>query len=974
MKKIILILFTLAVQLNIYAQYNNNNYAPVSTFSATETNTVTTNSPFFDKIRTERVTSDQNIEWINFSPGTSGYCEEFWCHPTDANTMFSGADMHAAFGSWDSGKTWKTLKDSDGSGLEMRRVIDISFSLQNPDYGIAFANDQTGSKTSGRLYETTDRGRSWSIVSTVGKCHSKLAIHPTNDKIWLLGAGDFWNVKSNHRSAARPNGIKQTRANYGYVWKTIDKGATWKKVATNLAPDNLDVGRIIFDRNNPNHVIMATSQGMFRSTDLGETWAVSATGLPNNLPRDLTSYYDSGTGEFILYAIEQTVYNPKGSSISSSGGIYKSTDGGVSWQNITGNLAINLQTITNFGIRDNYHRTIANWLGISKAVSKSTYTTFPTAALPTFNRIVVNPTNKNEIYLVHNKRHTFSFGPGDVWKTENGGTTWTAVSRAGQYWIKNTNQAYWQSRNNPTGANIEFSHLQRSMDKGRESLSAARMLAITIEGNVFTGIGQQLLRSDNGGTTWTQADNYELAPGSDTWVGRGNTNLPGRFMLLETGIPNRKLLCSGEHGLWQTVNSGNFQNPDAVAIEQIEGQNNDDGMHTASTVAVKPDDPNTIYLLASRQEHRGKLRRSTDGGKTWANIATIFEASNSEFQNLAHQNSLLIDPSTPDHMYFCATRKTVSEVGNSVDQSILTKGTYGVYRSTNGGIDWRASNSGLPANSSVRRLTMDPDNPKVIYASLNQFGNKDVGGLYKSTDGAVSWSKVSIPPVIKSVNNFFIDRNTGFMFISAGARAGALSDGGVWKSENKGATWTRIFEAPYVWQTEVSPVNSDLIVISVAAQVPSMITNFLNPGIYLSMDAGTTWTKINKGLAHAERTVDVKPDPVDESILWSAGWGSGWYKAIIKSQSLSVPVEQDVRTNQEINMYPNPVASGIFQLHHIDDNTEYTIWNFQGKMIQSGYASANQDIQVSNLSSGLYILRILSNNASVSKSFKFVVN
>ncbi|GAA4234441.1 hypothetical protein GCM10022291_13830 [Postechiella marina] len=930
--------------------------------------------PFFDKIRTERIASNQSVEWINFSPGTSGYCEEFWCHPTDGNTIFSGADMHASFGSWDNGQSWQTLKDYDGKGYDMRRVIDINFSLQDPDYGMAFANNQTGiHSATGEVYETKDRGRTWSRIFVAGKCHSKMAVHPTNDNIWLLGAGDFWNVKANHRTAANPGGVKQTRSDYGHIWKTTNKGASWTKVAINISAD-LDVGRIVFDKSNPNNIIIATSLGMYRSTDLGETWSPSATGLPNNYPRDLTSYYDANSNEFILYAIDQTFYSPSGTSIDSNGGIFKSTDGGVTWESITGNLAINMQSITDASTRDNYHRTVANWLGISRNNSTSTYTTYPTSALPSFNRIVVNPNNKNEVYVMQNKRHTFSFGPGDVWKTVDGGSTWKAVSRYGTYWINETDKSYWQSRNNPTEPNATFSHVQEYVDSQPERSRGARMFAINTNGDLYAGFGQQLFRSTDGGTSWGQIDDDETSPGSNIWIGRGNNNLPGRQILTETGIPGRKLLCSGEHGLWQTRNDiSNLPNPEAVPVQQIEGQVHPNGAHSISTVAVHPNDPNTIYFLSWRQSHRGNLRRTQDGGNTWENISTPIAASNNLWEPLANQNSLLIDPNTPNNMYFCTTRGPVAEVNGTINESILTTGGFGVYKSSDAGFNWSLSNTGLPANGSVRRLTMDPTNPNILYASLNQRSSTNQsGGLYKSTDGALNWSQVSIPSEITSVNNFFIDKNTGFMFISAGTRNGGLNAGGVWKSENNGTSWTRIFEAPYVWQTEVSPVNSNIIIVSVPAQVPNMQDAFKNPGAYISVDAGATWTKINKGLAHPDRIVDIKPDPIDPTILWSAGWGSGWYKAIINLASLSIEEnKQQLLNKKTIKIYPNPIKN-TFKIGNISGFAKYKIWNIQGKQIQQGITSNNKTINVTRLTAGIYIIQISSQNKTVTR--KIIIN
>ncbi|MGA9638223.1 WD40/YVTN/BNR-like repeat-containing protein, partial [Flavobacterium sp.] len=118
------------------------------------------NAQFFDKIKNERVTSNQSIEWKNFGPGMSGYNEEFWCHPTDNNVMFMGPDMHVSYGTWDGAKTWQTIKDSDGDGLDLERVLDIVFSKKNPDFGLAL-------ERRGKVFKSLDRGRSWKLLYTI---------------------------------------------------------------------------------------------------------------------------------------------------------------------------------------------------------------------------------------------------------------------------------------------------------------------------------------------------------------------------------------------------------------------------------------------------------------------------------------------------------------------------------------------------------------------------------------------------------------------------------------------------------------------------------------------------------------------------------------------------------------------------------------------------------------------------------------
>ncbi|CAZ97762.1 WD40/YVTN/BNR-like repeat-containing protein [Zobellia galactanivorans] len=848
---------------------------------------------FFQQIKTEKIASDPSIEWKNFGPGMSGYCEEFWNHPTDANVMFMGPDMHVSYGTWDNGKSWHSLKDHDGLGHDMKRVLDIEFSLQNPDYGMAI-------DWNGWVFETLDRGRSWKKTTELGGSHkdvnidpndpksfekgwyyeqegtrlSELAVDPTDDNIWYAGAGDFWNVKSNHRSAANPNGIFFKYAAYGCIYKSTDKGRTWKKITKGLH-EKTDVGKIIVNPKNHRYIVMATNFGLMRSTDGGLSWKKGGKGLPNNLPRDLSSYYDPKTNEFVLYLVDQTVYEDKGNTVSAKGGVFKSTDGGKSWKDITGNLYFDMTALHSNAEVDRFHKTMGYWFGTSKSESKKKFTALPTKTLPVFNRLVVNPLNKDEIYVSYNRKHDFTFGPGDVWRSLDGGKTWITCARYGPYWKGNKDLDYWKSRNNPTGTNIEFAHLQTYMD-GTAGSSGNRMMSIAPNGNLYIGIDQQTLRSTDKGMTWQQIDDYETSPGSNKWIGRGGSNLPGRFMLLETGIKNRRLLCSGEHGLWQTTDLEGWPDKQAVAVQQIEGQVHDHsgnhGAHSISTVAVHPQDPNTIFILSWRQEHRGKLRKTTDGGKTWANIATIFEADNNSWQGLAPQNSLLIDPNNPDTMYFCSTSRKISEIGGGKPEK-LTKGGYGFYRSFDGGHTWELSNTGFHKNASVRRIIMHPDQPETLYAALNDKN----GGLYMSRDKGSNWEKMAIPSIINSVNNVFIDRNTKDILISTGQRSGTYEEGGVWRSSDEGETWQQIFKAPFVWQAETSPLDPKLIVLSAAGQQVSMSGKFMNPGIYLSTNGGKSWKKINKGLGQPDKIVDVKPDPYNKDVLWCAGWGSGWF-------------------------------------------------------------------------------------------------
>ena len=842
------------------------------------------NKAYFDRLEVKKEISSDKLLWKQFGPGMSGYCEELWCHPTDVNTILMGPDMHVSFGSWDKGESWSTLKDSDGTGYDMERVIEIAFSHQNPDFGLAIERQ-------GYVYATYDRGRTWTPIKDLGKCHSELAVDPTNDNNWYVGAGDFFNLKDVHRSLKYPEGNRSWRSDYGWIWKSSDKGRTWQKI-TNGLPEKVDIGRILVNPTNPKIVLAATGHGLYRSEDEGQSWKLSGEGLPNNLPRDITSHYDKKSGCYTLFLIEHTIYKEDGKgSTKASGGVFKSKDGGLSWQEITGNLGIDLSALDYPDAVRCYYRTLGQWYGISQQDAKKRFPNLPKNTFSTFNRIRVNPNNVDEIYMVHNFRHDFGFPPGDIWKTTDGGKTWIACLRVGKYWtVDKVDTKYWASRNNPIGSNATFSHIAPFVNSRYTSGAGTRFLEINLDGEIYTCANQQTLMSKDGGDTWMQIDDNETAPGSNAWVGRGGSDMPGRYMLLETGVKGRMFFCSGEHGLWQNAPLGDYPCKDAVAVKQIDGQCFDDltkysakesGAHSISTIAVDPKNPNIIYTLMFRQEHRDYLRRSVDGGKTWANYSKAIPNFNPPNTWGYHmfQFSLMIDPEDGNNFYFNSIRNPIQEVGDG--GHLKDYNDYGVHVSRDGGLTWSLKNKGLPEGASVRRMCMHPKNSSLIYAALNT-NRAFYGGLFVTKDKAETWSKVELPSAIRGVNNIYIDRNNSYIYISCGFRGANRSQGGVYRSRDDGKSWEKIFEMPFVWQTETSPVDPKIVTVNSAGAHPSKNNprGIINPGAYISFDGGKNWTKVNKGLGQCDKITDFKPDPYERNVFWCSLWGSGWYKGV----------------------------------------------------------------------------------------------
>lgn len=833
--------------------------------------------PYFQDLQSKKMPPSPYIRWTNFGPAMSGYVDEYFLHPTDPNSMYMSLDMGNSYYSHDNGQSWITTKDWDHDG-ENYRPTWMDFSRQDPDFG--FAIDEKGN-----LLKTTDRGTTFSVTHSFGKKHSVITVDPNNDNNWYVGAGQFWRVKFIHRSLSNLHGTQYRNTYYGYIYVSKDKGATWTKITDNFDP-NLDVAKIFVDPENSNIVYAYTNYGFYKSDDGGYHWSLQGEGLPYNQPRDGDYYYDPSTGRFILYLLEQTHYEDDGNgSVITYGGVYKSEDRGASWVSITGNLAIDLTQLRDYQVEDRYYRAIAYWFDIDKTTAQSRFPTLPKSVYTVFNRLVVSKKDPDVIFLSHNLKHDYAFGPGDIWRTKDGGANWTVCGRTGVYWVNRRHQAYWESRNNPLGMNMKYAHLDHEM-RTNDVMAGTRMLLSRIDGDIICGHEQQMFRSKDNGDTWQQIDDDETAPGSGYWVGRGGSNLPGENIITETGM-SRYLFCSGEHGLWISAPDGSKVKQYGVAVEQLTGQSKEIYDATSiTTAAVHPADTNKIYIMMFRQSHRGYLRRSVDCGQTWENISYPVQstASLSPESNKILQVDLMFDKQNPDIMFFCVPfgrevswTSTLWERNGAADFN-----DFGVYRSKDGGFTWNMANAGLPAYSSVYRLAMDPQDSKIMYAALNKINFSGTatanGGLYKTINGADSWEKVNIPTEIEGVNHVFVDRNNGYIYISAGEYRGAIDKGGVWVSKDKGTSWSKIFFMPFVKECYSSNVNPDLIVVNVGR---AQKVGNRNPGVYISKDGGSNWTKANYQLGQPARIRALRPDPKDEHILWVALKGSGWYKGII---------------------------------------------------------------------------------------------
>ncbi len=157
----------------------------------------------------------------------------------------------------------------------------------------------------------------------------------------------------------------------------------------------------------------------------------------------------------------------------------------------------------------------------------------------------------------------------------------------------------------------------------------------------------------------------------------------------------------------------------------------------------------------------------------------------------------------------------------------------GIWKTTTGGNAWTSLGDQLPYNS-VGSIAINPTNPDIIYITVGKSeGWWEYGlGVYKSTDGGLTWSPTS------QVSNFtqtivyyklLLDPNSPDVIYSA-------QSNGIWKTQNGGSTWYKIRNGTYK-DMEFKPGNTNTIYVASDDYYGSS-------EVYKSVDTGNTWTNI----------------------------------------------------------------------------------------------------------------------------------
>lgn len=720
--------------------------------------------------------------------------------PRDPNVIYLGAAQGGLWKSSDDGTSWTPLTDDQPS----LAVGAVTLAPQNPDIiyvGTGEPHASLDSYYGAGILKSSDGGKTWQQLGArefTGLGISAIIVHPSDaNKVYVA-------------SSAAVGAVGPRLPSQG-VFQSTDGGQTWRGLR--ICSSCYGASDLVMDQSNPLTLYAAFwFQGVFKSTDGGQTWHQLTNGLPaQHLARIELAIAPSNPS--VLYA---------GFDMSIPGQytgaqVFKSTDGGNSWQHLSRapNYCGGQCWYDNIIAVHPYNPDIVYLGGSAKYISLPRWS---------IREVIVRSTdggsswwdlspNDTAARTLHPDMHAIAFDPqnpqalwigndGGVWKSTDGGLTWIN---------KNSNLATLQFigvATHPTDPNVIFGGMQdnnkakyegstvwEAMDAGDGGYAAIDPFDSRYLYGTRYGISFQ--RNERGGTK----------PFSEWPVKTSGIDLNDRSLFyppfaVDPSTPG--VLYFGTHRLYRTTNRGD-------RWQAISGDLTRGGSRAGvSTIAVSPSAPSVLYVGTSD----GQIHVTTDLGKHWDN------ATKAPLPN-RFVSEVIVSPSSS---------RTAYAVFNGFNTHTPFNPGH-VFQTTDGGASWRDISANLP-DIPVLCIALDRDAPGTIYVGTDL-------GVFHSTNTGASWVPFSNGMANVAVFDLALNPDTNVLVAATHGRSVyRLHLGG---EPTPTATSTRTAtSSPTPTQTEepgASPTPSTTEPTGGRILLPVVLRHFVGPGPELTPTA-----------------------------------------------------------------------------------------------------------------------------------------
>lgn len=743
-------------------------------------------------------------------------------HPNEKETFVVGTDMGMFFITRDTGKSW-TVIEGDGTlghaGPGSRGAWSAAFDPVNPD--TLWLGGQLG------LFKSVDGGRTASLklLSMIG-C---IAVDPRDPNVIYAGNGAY--MRANRRAWSP-----------GLLYKTVDGGKNWQPLLAGVRDEKAAAGRnwtrIVIDSSSAfiegeghQRIYAIEHDVLWVSENAGRSWQSLAQYAPgireggglisdlNLIPRE--------NGQSTLVAAFR-LYRPKKDGKYTKepyqGGPYRSEDHGKTWQPLTGDLVE--KVIPQQGASQWWHSTIG-W----------------------------SPASPNTLHwgTMHN-----------TYRSDDFGQTWKQLMRPAldeewfSGWGNDTMSPLW----NP-GDKLQ----EKSLVNNRRLYSQGTNFTKPFYGYVWAGNSIAVSPVDAGYVLHGGSAVRLTTDGGETWdeplFEYGEPHKPGHFGDRPPMLYTHRVRSTGPQVIVPTRMAIDPFNAKNLAIGYMdfglflsrdggtwwewgwEGMQGTFAPMVTRAVVYDPAVEGRMYVVVGKYAPSGLYPyRSDDGGRTFTPIIIppLLEASaKGDEKALRHCLDIAVDFSTPPEA-----------------RTLYVASTLGIYKSTDGGKQWKDISHNLPPsifkvggiNDATTRLTFAPDDPKILYFTSNgterlSSGSKEAG-IYATHDGGETWKRLA-KNEIGPVSSISISPKDPQLLYVVAAEPGTLNVGVstpsyLWRSRDRGESWEKIaMEGTNLTGAFVHPVHSERVyLLTHTIKEPAREKTAL----LKTTDGGASWRKM----------------------------------------------------------------------------------------------------------------------------------
>jgi photosystem II stability/assembly factor-like uncharacterized protein len=690
------------------------------------------------------------LQYRSIGPYRGGRSAAVTGVPSQPFTYYYGATGGGVWKSTDGGINWESVSDNSVFGTGSVGAIAVADSDPNTIYVGMGESPIRGNVSHGDgVYKSTDAGKTWKRVGLEDTRQiPRIRIHPKNpDLVYVAALGHVWG----------PNDQRG-------VFRSKDGGKTWEKVLSRSnKAGSID---LIIDPSNPNILYAGfwevyrkpwtlesggPGSGIFKSTDGGDTWneLTRNTGLPKGTIGKVGIAVSPANSDRIWAIVE-----------AEDGGVFRSDNGGTTWTRVNEERRLRQRAWY-------YTRIYADPKNVDTVYVLNTGFYRSNDGGRTFTGIGVPHGDNHDLWIAPddpNRMIESNDGGSNV--SFNGGRSWTEQDQP-------TAQFYRVAIDNDFPYNVYGA---------QQDNSTVRIASRTTEGGIGTsdwydvGGGEsgwiapspkdsQIVFAGSYGGLTTRSDHRtgqqrDINPYPNNPMGSGADVLKYRFqwnfpLLFSPHDPN-KLYCAANVLFMSTDEGSSWQviSPDLTR--------NDKSKQGASGGPITKDNTSieyygTIFAVMESPLQAGTIwtgsddglvQLTRDGGKNWSNVTPPAGIMPEWIQI----NSLEASPHDPATAYVAATMYKWDD-----NKPYL-------YRTNDYGKTWKKITNGIPDTTFTRVIREDPNKRGLLYAGTET-------GMYVSFDNGDHWQSLQLNLPVVPITDLAIQKREKELVVATQGRA-----------------------------------------------------------------------------------------------------------------------------------------------------------------------------------------------------------